>query len=175
MSSQSIRKILIASIVVLLLGFTIVTAYARYQESIVSDQEFVAKPLEQIAITNNSWRQEDGAYLLEFELEESQQGCRIYIATSVGVTNPELLDVSFIVPGETGHMEYKATPYLIEKKSSLYKTFGPGYVFEFVETDSEQEMIWKLEAETQYTIRITGLDDSAEQISLIRVFVETAN
>lgn len=168
---RNIASILVLVLVVLVIVYAGV-AYARYLETLVFNQEFVAKPLEQVAFGSSQWQVNDRESVLEFTMSEELEACRIYIAVSQGVSNPEALEISLSKPGETEDNTYIAVPEPIDKRTSLYKIFGEGYVFRFYDAETGEEIEWEFNPHDTYTISLSQLDDATEYPSLIRVFVE---
>lgn len=171
--NRSAVKRNIASIFVLVLMVVYAgVAYARYQETLVFDQGFVAKPLEQVAFGSCQWQVNDRESVLEFTMSEDLEDCKIYIAVSQGVSNPEALEISLSRPGETGDNIYVAIPEPIDKGTSLCNTFGEGYVFRFYDVETGDEIEWEFNSHETYSLYVSQLDDATEYPSLIRVFVE---
>ncbi len=183
-------------IVILLLGaaigLSIGTAYGRYREEITGDQSFQVKPLEQLTFATQQWQQNDaGDYVLTFTMAEAAEICRMYLAVSEGVTAPEQLQVTLILPAKESTeasedgtestvtqepVVLTATARQITQASSLYSLFGSGYVFRFYDgtedAEAGEEIILNLLTETTYTLTISGLSTAAEQTSLLRLFID---
>lgn len=163
-------------------------SYARYQESISGDQGFLARPLEQLTFSTQKWEQNgEGEYVLKFSLQETAESCRMYLATSEGIKMPENLDVTLTLPAtlttETlddgteitlfhEPVVMVAVAQQITESSPIYSLFGPGYVFCFSNDETGEENILTLETGKTYVLTIGGVQQAAEQASLLRLFVE---
>ena len=157
----------------LLVGIT----YARYREELVGDQSFQPKPAQQVAFASRQWQaDEEGNWVLTFSVENAVENCRVYLAVSEGVTQPENLQITLTVPGELTQdpVTLTATGQEITPGSALYSVFGTGYVFRFYEAGDQAagEMTLDLKKDETYTLTVSGLSSAAEQTSLLRLFVD---
>lgn len=157
-----------ALLLVAALLLSVGTAYARYREEIIQNLNFQVRPIESLNLSNQSWSQgEDGSYVLTFTMDETVENCRIYLAVSKGVTQPDALTVTLQLPpdpnatessgqteattvptdpsaGETIVVEPQfdgliATAEEIPSISALGALFGSGYVYRFLDGEAEDE------------------------------------
>lgn len=180
----SLITLLLAVVMLLSVG----TAYGRYSASLEGEPKFQVKPLEGLRFEKQEWKTEDNAYVLTFSMEESQEGCRIYLAASEGVTKPETLTVTLTLPPEETQqtqalldsgeeqtpeqVTLTAIPEEIPGISALGALFGSGYVYRFLD-EQGQEIIFDLTT-GEYILTVSGLDTAASTTSLLRLFVEYA-
>lgn len=164
------RKIVLTCLVVAAaLLLSVGTAYARYREEIVQNLNFQVRPMESLNLSNQTWTEgEDGSYVLTFTMTEAVEDCRIYLAVSTGVTQPDKLTVTLQLPqdpnatepsesteattlptdpitGETVAVEVPfdgliATAEEIPSISALSALFGSGYVYRFLDGEAEDEI-----------------------------------
>lgn len=194
----SLAIILLAATLLLSVG----RVYARYQKDIVENLNFQVRPMESLSLSNQTWTEgEDGSYVLTFTMTEDVADCRVYLAVSKGVTQPDALTVTLQLPpdpdavqteesavetdpvtGETIVAEVPfdgllATAEEIPNISALSALFGSGYVYRFLDGDAEdenrEEIIFDLVA-GEYVLTVSGLEDAANTTSLLRLFIEYA-
>lgn len=172
--------------------------FARYLEMLTGDQAFQVKPMEPLQITQKwMWNADDNTYVITFTAGERAKNCKVYLAVSEGVTNVQSLQVEMTAPvlpeeiptEETEETEateetqetvaetlpetvtLQATGSAITEGSAIYNLFGSGTVFQFQNTETQEELVFDLSQHT-YTITVRGLDSAAELTSLLRLFVE---
>lgn len=199
------RRNLIFVLVAAALVLSIGTAYARYREEIIQNLNFQVRPIESLQLSDQTWTQgEDGSYVLTFTMTEAVEDCRVYLAVSKGVTQPDALTVTLQLPpdpnaaetdgptettvptdpetGETIAAEPQfesltATVEEIPNISALGALFGSGYVYRFLdgdtETENRSEIIFDLAA-GEYVLTVSGLENAANTTSLLRLFIEYA-
>lgn len=158
--------LLLTAVVALSLG-----VHARYREEITGDPAFQIKPMEQLHIVQQQWRQTEDASVLTFSLEKAAK-THVYLALSEGITAPENVEVLLTLPGEKP-VTLRATGTEIPEVSGLKALFGSGYVFRFLDPETGEEQILELPAQ-ECVLTVRGLDTAAEQTSLLRLFVEYA-
>ncbi|MBQ4333674.1 MAG: hypothetical protein IJC33_07845 [Clostridia bacterium] len=145
-------------------------AYARYREVLTGDPAFQVNPAEQLAIADQQWQQVEDTYVLTFTMEKTSPDCRVFLAMSEGVHAPEAVTVTLTLPGAEP-VDLQATAATIPAGTPLYRLFGPGSVFRFVDADTGEEAVLDL-ATQPYTVTVHGLSQAAQQASLLRLFVE---
>ena len=146
------------------------TAYARYREVLTGDPVFQVRPADVLTIAQAQWQQTEDAHLLTFTMEKSTAGCRVFLAVSEGVHDPQALTVTLTLPGDTP-VVLQATPTEIPEGTPLYKQFGPGCVFRFTDPAIGGEAALNLTTQP-YILKVEGLGEAAGQTSLLRLFVE---
>ncbi len=178
MSKRSLISLIAAGVLIvtaLVLGFS--GTFARYLEMLTGDQAFQVKPIDALEISQQ-WEKIDDAYVLTFTAGEQAKNCKVYLAASEGVTNAASLQVELSMPAadatdpevpETTVLTAVSTP--ITEGSAVHQLFGAGTVFRFLETETQEELLFDLSEQT-YTITVRGLESAAELTSLLRLFVE---
>jgi len=147
-------------------------AAARYRAELTGDMIFQAKPLEKLSFADQEWTWEADACNLTFSLDQDVDGCRVYLAVSEGITDPDNLNVYLTIPGYS-NIKLEGTCQPIPEVSELAKLFGQGYVYYFNnELEDMEEWIFSAKANEQFTLTVTGLQSAAEATSLMRLFVE---
>lgn len=160
------RLLWITAIALMVLAVTVSAgvAYARYMDRVNKDFSLTVKPQPELALASQVWTQDGDDYVLEFQMAAAAENCRVFLAVSEGVTAPETLQVSLKMPD--GSTTIFAVGTEILEISSLYNTFGGGYVFHFPDV---------LDLTTApYTLRVEGLTSAAQEASLLRLFIEYA-
>ena len=162
-----LTAILVTAALVLSVG----SAFARYREEFSGDFPFRAKPLNALTFAQDAWKQTENGCTLTFSMNQDEPRCRCFLAVSAGISKPEQLTVTLTLPGEEP-LILLATAEPIPEVSGLSALFGSGYVFRFLDEQTQQELTLELKAETAYTLTVQGLESAAQQTSLLRLFVE---
>ncbi len=160
------RLLWITAIALMVLAVTVSAgvAYARYMDRVNQDFFLTVKAQPELALAHQVWTQDGDDYVLEFQMVAAAENCRVFLAVSEGVTAPENLQVSLTMPDGSTTLFAAGTEIL--ETSSLYHTFGGGYVFHFPDV---------LDLTSQsYTLRVEGLTAAAQEASLLRLFIEYA-
>lgn len=182
------KKILFVSLAAVLLAVSAFLAFspafARYRAELIEDLTFQAKPPQKLSFAESQWTIEEDICSLTFSMEQDVERCRIFLAVSEGVTDPESLQVSLNAPGEV-YFTVEGTCEQIPEVSDLEKVFGPGYVYYFYVTPEEtdesaeaeepedpEEWIFSAQAGETFTLSVIGLESAAEATTLMRLFVE---
>lgn len=165
------RLLLLAAFLLLVsAALAVGTAYARYREVLTGDPVFQVNPMNQLTIADYQWQQTEDAHTLTFAMEKASSGCRVFLAVSEGVQDPQSLTVTLTLPGDTP-VVLQATPTEIPEGTPMYKQFGPGCLLRFIDPATGEEA--ELNLTTQpHTLTVEGLGEAAEQTSLLRLFVE---
>lgn len=178
------------TIIVLLSTFVLVagTAWARYESKLSLDLEMDVQLSKQIyllsdKLTNNGtyevlsdWTSsKSGEYNLDFLLANGigkdnvcayDQVASIEIVATAGVEKPENIQLVLSV----GANNYTAVATEIEKDSSLYTMYGPGWIYKFYNKAGE-ELSWKLIGGKfnyqKMSIKVTGSSEYPIGLSLI--------
>lgn len=162
---------LAAAIMAIVVVLSAGVAYARYMDKTSGSLSFRIKGLPELEMAQQEWKQVgEQTYALTFRMKNAAENCVIFLAMSEGISAPEQIQVYLTLPGG---VTLQATGEAIFPESNLYSAFGGGYVFRFLDGASGQERILDLTTQ-EYVLNVVGLASAAEEISLLRVFIEYA-
>lgn len=185
------KKIIVLLLVAILLmasaALMFTPATARYRAELLEDLIFRAKPLDKLCFSASNWVVVEAGGTLTFSMIKDVEKCRVYLAVSEGIAAPENLQVFLMLPGETS-VVLEATCRPIPEASELGRRFGLGYVYyfyiesEFPEgtglpeategSEEREEWVFSPKANERFTLMVIGLESAAQEVSLMRLFVE---
>ena len=147
---------------------------ARYRSELANDIIFQGMPADPLKFDISNWSMEAGECHFTFSLDRDLEKCRIYLVISEGVTAPDSIEVALIQPDDSLE-PIKAVYKQIPEVSELTKRFGSGHFYYFCSNEeTEEESVFSLKADQNFTLTVTGLNEAAEMTSLVRLFVERA-
>ena len=168
MENRKCSRVVIVSLIIVLIVATAGLVSGRYMETIQDYFAIGVKPYYGVTFAQQSWQQTEDGCTFSFQLAQSVTDCRIYMAVSEGVVKANLLEIQLVMPDAT---VLQAKTEKIAENSELYRVFGAGYVFRFVDAQTGDELHMDLSTET-YLLHVSGMDGATAQTSLLRVFVE---
>lgn len=170
---SNIRRKLLLTVAVLVLAATMMLgiSYARYQMQISGTVSLQAANHEQVTLLTDGWVTVDGEDVLNFSIAESEQICRVYVMASEGISAPEDLQITLTLLGEEPQI-FSATAKIIHSQSIFGTFFGEGYVYEFLDSSSGNELSFELTSDQLYRLTVTQTEGAASQPAMLRLFVE---
>ncbi len=183
--------VLMAAVILLTAAVTLAVspAMARYRAELTGDMAFQADAPDKLQFSASDWSVTANTCTLTFSMAQDVEKCKIYLAVSEGIIDPENLQVSLQLPGEE-NVKLEGTCQQIPEVSGLAKRFGKGYVYCFYveqedpetppasaepeEPEEPEEWIFSPKADERFTLTVTGLRSAAEAATLMRLFVEQA-
>lgn len=169
MRKRNILSLLTLLCLVAAVILSIGVAQARFRENWKENLPFQSADITALVLRQDGdWTTSGNQSTIGFSLEntegESQQG-EIYLLATLGIEQPERMEVALTVEGTT----YIAQAQPIAEGSLLQKSFGDGWVYRFMDAQG-QERTWPVGAKQQRTFQLTvKTDEEFSYHSLIRL------
>lgn len=172
MKKNNIFPLLVIGTLAAMLVLSVGITQARFRENLKETVPFRPEEAETLVLQEKTaWETVGNTSTLSFAVENTgdvRENGRVYMLASQGIQSGEKLTVTLTQAQQV----YTAAAEPIPEGSTLYKSFGEGWIYRFFDGQG-QELIWPVEANGQLTYQLSVKSNaSIGYDSLIRVIAE---
>ena len=153
MKKNNILPLLVIGLMVGVLVLSIGLAQARYRENLKETVPFQVEEAETLTLREQTgWATNGNISTLTFSVEntgQERENGKIYMLASQGLQSGEKLTVTLTQSQQV----YTAVAERIQEGSALYKSFGDGWIYRFLDGQGK-EHTWPIEAGSQLTYQL---------------------